>query len=79
MGTRHSPRPVRGGNFMHDPGVSRRGNAEVSLNVIAWTNAQRLRKGAEATKQSIFDARCAMDCFAEPAIGRAFARPGGPQ
>ena len=33
---------------------------------------------SEATKQSIF-LRGAMDCFAEPVIGRAFARPVGSQ
>jgi len=36
------------------------------------TNAKRLRKGAEATKQSI-SFRAAVDCFAEPVIGRRFA------
>src|SRR5882757_7650033 len=41
------------------------------------TNAKRLRKGALATKQSILSLRCEMDCFAEPVIGRAFARPVG--
>jgi len=29
------------------------------------TNAKRLRKGAEATKQSILSLRCGMDCFAD--------------
>jgi hypothetical protein len=32
-----------------------------------------------ATKQSILPLRGAMDCFAEPVIGRAFARPVGSQ
>src|SRR5258708_21878757 len=36
--------------------------------------AERRRK-VEATKQSILPLRGAMDCFAEPVIGRAFARP----
>src|SRR5258708_40199605 len=36
--------------------------------------AERRRK-VEATKQSILSLRCEMDCFAEPVIGRAFARP----
>jgi hypothetical protein len=35
-------------------------------------------RGAKATKQSISLCR-AMDCFAEPVIGRAFARPVGSQ
>jgi hypothetical protein len=34
---------------------------------------------SEATKQSILSLRGAMDCFAEPVIGRAFARPVGSQ
>jgi hypothetical protein len=36
-------------------------------------------RGAKATKQSILPLRGKMDCFAEPVIGRAFARPGGSQ
>jgi hypothetical protein len=39
--------------------------------------AQRAK--AEATKQSTFIFFLAMDCFAEPVIGRAFARPVGSQ
>src|SRR5450631_3500754 len=31
MGTRHSPRPLLGGSFMHNSGVSRRGNAEALM------------------------------------------------
>jgi hypothetical protein len=34
---------------------------------------------SEATKQSIVAVALAMDCFAEPVIGRAFARPVGSQ
>src|ERR1700727_3864134 len=34
-GTRHSPRPLLGGSFLHNSGDSRRGNAEVYLAVIA--------------------------------------------
>jgi hypothetical protein len=33
----------------------------------------RLRAKADATKQSILSLRRAMDCFAEPVIGRRFA------
>jgi hypothetical protein len=51
----------------------------VVSNVIACDNAKRLRKGALATKQSILSLRSDMDCFAEPVIGRAFARPVGSQ
>jgi hypothetical protein len=34
---------------------------------------------SEATKQSIVAVALAVDCFAEPVIGRAFARPVGSQ
>jgi hypothetical protein len=34
---------------------------------------------SEATKQSILSFGGEMDCFAEPVIGRAFARPVGSQ
>src|SRR5947207_10176234 len=34
---------------------------------------------AEATKQSTLQFRGNMDCFAQPVIGRAFARPVGSQ
>ena len=43
------------------------------------TNAKRLRKGASATKQSRTASPKSLVCFAEPAIGRAFARPVSPQ
>ena len=36
-------------------------------------------RGARATKQSILPCGGDMDCFAEPVIGRAFARPVGSQ
>jgi hypothetical protein len=34
---------------------------------------------SKATKQSIFTVALVVDCFAEPVIGRAFARPVGSQ
>jgi len=34
---------------------------------------------ASEAKQSILSCARKMDCFAEPVIGRAFARPGGSQ
>jgi hypothetical protein len=70
LGTRHSPRP-QGGRSYQNSGASRRGNVKLCpLAVIARS---------EATKQSILSLRDAMDCFAEPVIGRAFARPAGSQ
>jgi hypothetical protein len=47
-----------------------------ALHVAAASTSLR---GALATKQSILSLRGKMDCFAEPVIGRAFARPVGSQ
>jgi hypothetical protein len=63
-GIRRSPRPLfRGEGFWQTSGASRREIAKLYLGVIARS---------EATKQSISVCR-AMDCFAEPVIGRRFA------
>src|SRR6266481_5219636 len=56
------------GNFWQTSGISGREIAKLCLAVIA----------SEA-KQSILSLWCNMDCFAEPVIGRAFARPVGSQ
>jgi hypothetical protein len=55
-----------GERLTHHSGASRRENAELCLPSL---------RGAQATKQSILVV--ALDCFAEPVIGRAFARPVG--
>jgi hypothetical protein len=47
--------------------------------VIACDKREAFAQGSEATKQSSFLARSKLDCFAEPVIGRAFARPVGSQ
>jgi hypothetical protein len=47
-GTRHSPRPLWGGSFMHNSGASRREIVDLYLVVIARS---------EATKQSILTSR----------------------
>jgi hypothetical protein len=70
LATRHSPRPLLGERFMHNSAASRREIAESYLNLEA------VIARSEATKQSI---ALAVDCFAEPVIGRAFARPVGSQ
>jgi hypothetical protein len=44
-----------------------------------WGGSVNVIARSEATKQSIRSLRGEMDCFAEPVIGRAFARPGGSQ
>jgi hypothetical protein len=51
----------------------------VCFDVIACDKREAFAQGSEATKQSIFFHDAAMDCFAEPVIGRAFARPVGSQ
>jgi hypothetical protein len=45
--------------------------------VIACDKREAFAQGSEATKQSTLSLRGEMDCFAEPVIGRAFARPVG--
>jgi hypothetical protein len=47
--------------------------------VVTITKANPVIARSEATKQSILPLRGQMDCFAEPVIGRAFARPVGSQ
>jgi hypothetical protein len=59
-----------GEEFMHTSGASRGEIAESYLDVIARS---------KATKQSTLSLRGEMDCFAEPVIGRAGARPVGSQ
>jgi hypothetical protein len=49
------------------------------LAVIACDKREAFAQRTEATKQSILSLCCSMDCFAEPVIGRAFARPVGSQ
>jgi hypothetical protein len=80
-GTRHSPRPLLGERFMHGSGASRREDAGAYLDVIARSDLSAVaqRTKVEATKQSIVTFVLAVDCFAEPVIGRAFARPVGSQ
>ena len=69
VATRRSPRPLRGESFINASGASRReGEVVCGFFVIA-----------SAAKQSILSLRGEMDCFAEPVIGRAFARPVGSQ
>ena len=69
---RHSLRPLisEGRTSMQNSGAGRGEIAKSCLDVIAR---------GKATKQSSFLFLGAMDCFAEPVIGRAFARPVGSQ
>jgi hypothetical protein len=46
--------------------------------VIAWDKRGGFAQGSVAT-EAIHTCCEAMDCFAEPVIGRAFARPVGSQ
>jgi len=59
----HAARGVR------DPRVGQAGGCE------AQPNSHIVIARSKATKQSILSSCCGMDCFAEPVIGRAFARP----
>src|SRR5258705_6090441 len=66
-----APSVFRAKRFCKTSGDQRRGNAKLRLLAVI------ARSGA--TKQSILPLRGVMDCFAEPVIGRAFARPVGSQ
>jgi hypothetical protein len=52
---------------------------EMEGNVMRASQTSAVIARSKATKQSILSFRGAMDCFAEPVIGRAFARPVGSQ
>jgi hypothetical protein len=73
LGTRHSLRPLFSWakRFMHDSGASRREIAESYLELTSL-------RGEKQRSNSLL-LRGNMDCFAEPVIGRAFARPVGSQ
>jgi hypothetical protein len=64
---------------MQNPDASRRGVVKRMSNACLKCIAVIARSGA--TKQSSFflSLRGKLDCFAEPVIGRAFARPVGSQ
>jgi hypothetical protein len=68
-GTRHSPRPL----WAKDSSTTRAHRAAGTRSCISPS-----LRGAKATKQSSSPMQL-MDCFAEPVIGRAFARPVGSQ
>jgi hypothetical protein len=82
-GTRLSLRPLisHGAKFHARPGRIAPRECEAAFVVIARSDLSAVaqRAKAEATKQSILSLRGEMDCFAEPVIGRAFARPVGSQ
>src|SRR5258706_16310367 len=72
----------RGERFMHNSGAARR---EVRTRVCSWGRhcAERLVRRSSMSEggsdEAIHTFFAAMDCFAEPVIGRAFARPVGSQ
>jgi hypothetical protein len=82
---RHSLRPLifEGESYLQTSGASRREIAKVCLELpslrgaLATTCPPKLDE--RRRKQSILSLRGEMDCFAEPVIGRAFARPVGSQ
>ena len=61
---------------MQTSDASRRGKADLCLAVIACDKREAFAQGSEAIQSFL---RGKMDCFAEPVIGRAFARPVGSQ
>src|ERR1700675_461533 len=83
IGTRLSLRPLidwRGRNEHAKPRANHAARSRSCvLPPLPATNAKRLRKGAERRSNPLFLLCCAVDCFAEPVIGRAFARPVGSQ
>src|SRR6266567_975445 len=69
------------GPYSNASGALRREDANVCLDVIASAAKQSilpLRGEMDCFASLAMTAR-AMDCFAEPVIGHAFARPVGPQ
>src|SRR4029078_13472525 len=76
--TRSSLRPLfsRRGIERQASGATAREIAKLYPAVIACDKREAFAQGSEATKQSIRSPSGAMDCFAEPVIGRAYARPG---
>jgi hypothetical protein len=67
---------INGGQHVQRPIAAN--HTPSSLRGALLSAEARLRAKADATKQSTL-ASAAMDCFAEPVIGRAFARPVGSQ
>src|SRR3982074_1496537 len=77
LGIRHSPRPLSGGRLINDSGALRGEVANVCLDVIASAAKQSIapRKGRMDCFAALAMTARAMDCVAEPVIGRVFARP----
>jgi len=70
-----------GGRFFNGSGAWRGEVANARLDVIASAAKQSILslRGAMDCFASLAMTARAMDCFAEPVIGRAFARPVGSQ
>jgi hypothetical protein len=64
---------------MHNSGASRREIADSYSNVIACDKREAFAQGSSDEAIHSYFLCCTMDCFAEPVIGRAFARPVGSQ
>src|ERR1700681_3987582 len=84
MSTSRMPRPKRWewliGVLQKSNLTSSNSESPVALAcaVVDWEGRSVVIARSEATKQSTLVLRF-MDCFAEPVIGRAFARPVGSQ
>src|SRR6266436_6387100 len=76
-----APSVFKGRRFSSQLGRIAPRDREAMFAVIARSDLSAVaqRAKAEATKQSILSFCGEMDCFAEPVIGRAFARPVGSQ
>jgi hypothetical protein len=61
------------------PTLRRRCNSRFNFQTATTIRLKAVIARSEATKQSILSLCGEMDCFAEPVIGRAFARPVGSQ
>jgi hypothetical protein len=84
----HSADPLAGddgwgcGAFVLCNGFNFQKSPQFSCSAVIASAAKQSRAPnviASAAKQSILSLRGEMDCFAEPVIGRAFARPVGSQ
>ena len=75
------PTPSLGGRFFNGSGALRGEVANVCLDVIASEAKQSILslRGKMDCFAALAMTAGAMDCFAEPVIGRAFARPVGSQ
>ena len=71
--------PSLGESFINDSGASRRGAPAVVASAAKQSMLSFFARRDGLLRFARNDGCCFMDCFAEPVIGRAFARPVGSQ